>query len=342
MKVLIIRFSSIGDIVLTTPVVRCLKQQLPDAEVHYLTKASFRSIVAHNPYIDKLHYLEDDLNIVISRLKKEHFDYVIDLHHNLRTLRVKRALKVQSCSFPKLNVQKWLLTNLKLDVMPDKSIVERYMQTVKPLGVRNDGRGLDYFIPESANLKNTDIPMSHWAGYVGCVIGGSMNTKKLPVGKWKEFAANTQYPIILLGGPEDREDGNRIAEHDRIKIYNACGKFNLNESAWLVKNARVVVSNDTGLMHVAAAYKKPVISLWGNTSPEMGMFPYYGSNNLKSSYEPLSVIMENKLLKCHPCSKIGYNKCPKGHFNCMNNLNMNELAEKVNFFWKNSQPLKSN
>jgi len=341
MKVLIIRFSSIGDIVLTTPVVRCLKQQLPDVEVHYLTKASFRSVLAHNPYIDKLHYLEDDINQTIAILKKEHYDYVIDLHHNLRTMRVKRTLNVQSYSFPKLNVQKWLLTNLKLNVMPDKSIVERYMETVKPLGVRNDNRGLDYFIPESANLKNTDIPMSHWAGYVGCVIGGSMNTKKLPVEKWREFAEHCPYPLVLLGGPEDRDDGEAIASMDNVRIYNSCGKFNLNESAWLVQHARVVVSNDTGLMHVAAAYKKPIISLWGNTSPEMGMFPYYGSNNLTNSYEPMSVIFENKSISCHPCSKIGYNKCPKKHFNCMNKLNMNELSEKVDFFWKNAQPLKS-
>lgn len=341
MKVLIIRFSSIGDIVLTTPVVRCLKQQLPDVEVHYLTKASFRSVLAHNPYIDKLHYLEDDINQTIAILKKEHYDYIIDLHHNLRTARVKRALHVQSYSFPKLNVQKWLLTNFKLNMMPDKSIVERYMETVKPLGVRNDNRGLDYFIPESANLKNTDIPMSHWAGYVGCVIGGSMNTKKLPVEKWREFAEYCPYPLVLLGGPEDREDGEAIASMDKVRIYNSCGKFNLNESAWLVQHARVVVSNDTGLMHVAAAYKKPIISLWGNTSPEMGMFPYYGSNNLTNSYEPLFVIFENKSISCHPCSKIGYNRCPKKHFNCMNKLNMNELSEKVKIFWKNAQPLKS-
>lgn len=341
MKVLIIRFSSIGDIVLTTPVVRCLKQQLPDVEVHYLTKASFRSVLAHNPYIDKLHYLEDDINQTIAILKKEHYDYVIDLHHNLRTMRVKRALNVQTYSFPKLNVQKWLLTNLKLNVMPDKSIVERYMETVKPLGVRNDNRGLDYFIPESANLKNTDIPMSHWAGYVGCVIGGSMNTKKLPVEKWREFAEHCPYPLVLLGGPEDREEGEAIASIDKVRIYNSCGKFNLNESAWLVQHARVVVSNDTGLMHVAAAYKKPIISLWGNTSPEMGMFPYYGSNNLKTVYEPQSVIFENKSISCHPCSKIGYKKCPKGHFKCMNNLNMKDLSEKVKNFWKIAQPLKS-
>lgn len=338
MKVLVVRFSSIGDIVLTTPVVRCLKQQIPDVQVHYLTKESFRPILEPNPYIDKLHCLKDDLEALTDELKKEKYNFIIDLHHNLRTLRVKKALHVETYAFPKLNVQKWLLVNLKLNLMPDKSIVERYFEAVAPLGVKNDGKGLDYFIPESAHIKTKDIPMSHWAGYVACVIGGSMNTKKLPVEKWKEFCALTPYPVVLLGGPEDREYGQLIAAQDPIKIYNACGKFNLHESASLTKLAKVVVSNDTGLMHVAAAFKKPVISLWGNTSPEMGMFPYYGSNNLKEKAEPLSIILENKKLYCHPCSKIGYNKCPKGHFKCMKDLDMHLLTENVNKFWKVAQP----
>lgn len=342
MKVLIIRFSSIGDIVLTTPVVRCIKEQIPDVELHYLTKSSFRPVVVHNPYIDKVHFLEKDLNAVIEELKKENFDYVIDLHHNLRTMRVKNALNVMAYSFPKLNIRKWLLVNFKWrSIMPDKSIVERYFATVKKLGVRNDGRGLDYFIPEFANLKSSDIPMSHWSGYVACVIGGSMNTKKLPVEKWRELATLIPFPLILLGGPEDRDFGNEITEGFGVKVYNACGKFNLNESAWLVKYAKVVVSNDTGLMHVAAAYKKPMVSLWGNTSPEMGMFPYYGSNNLKSIVEPTSLILENNSIKCHPCSKIGYNRCPKGHFRCMKELDMRVVGNFIEKFWKNAQPLKS-
>src|SRR5688500_6121226 len=119
MKFLIIRFSSIGDIVLTTPVVRCLRKQYPDAQIHYLTKQPFASIVITNPYIDKVHVLKDDLNSIIEELRTENFDYIIDLHHNLRTLRVKRALKnVRSFSFDKLNIQKWIFVNFKLNVMP--------------------------------------------------------------------------------------------------------------------------------------------------------------------------------------------------------------------------------
>jgi ADP-heptose:LPS heptosyltransferase len=138
---------------------------------------------------------------------------------------------------------------------------------------------------------------------------------------------------MLMGGPEDREDGNEIAAQDPIKIYNSCGKFNLNESAELVKIARVIVSNDTGLMHVAAAYQKPIVSLWGNTSPDMGMFPYYGYNNLKERIAPQSIIVENKALGCHPCSKIGYARCPKKHFKCMNDLDMMVVSNAVQKLW---------
>ncbi len=333
MKVLVIRFSSIGDIVLTTPVVRCLKKQLPGVELHYLTKSSFKTIVENNPYIDKGHYLEEDINTTIEELKAEQFDFVVDLHHNLRTARVKQALEVKAASFPKMNVEKWVLVNLKMNMMPNESIVERYFETVKPLGVQNDGQGLDYFIPEDDQVTDKDIPVSHWAGYVACVIGGSYNTKKFPVAKWQEFCEKVPFPVILLGDMGDREQGALIAEQDKVKIYNACGKFNLNESADLVKKSRIVVSNDTGLMHVAAAFKKPLVSLWGNTSPELGMFPYYGSNDLKERIAPQSFILENKHLYCHPCSKLGYKKCPKRHFKCMNDLNVDNIVDIIKKNW---------
>src|SRR5690606_22819957 len=133
-----------------------------------------------------------------------------------------------------------------------------------------------------------------------------------PVEKWKAFCEQCPYPIILLGGEEDRAAGEQIREADKDgKIYNSCGKFKLNESADLVKKAKVVISNDTGLMHIAAAFNKPVISLWGNTTPEMGMFPYYGNNDLKKTISTRFVIVENKNISCRPCSKIGYPQCPK-------------------------------
>lgn len=330
MKILIIRFSSIGDIVLTTPVIRCLKQQLPEVEIHYLTKASYKAVLEANPYIDKLHLLQDDLQAVIPQLQAEDFAYVIDLHHNLRTMRVKKALGRQSFSFNKLNIQKFILTTVKLNVLPDVHIVDRYVDTLKSLGVKNDGRGLDYFIPEKDKVKESDIPAGHLAGYIGVVIGAAHNTKKLPLHKLKELCAAIDHPIILLGGKEDRHNGEQIASVDPHKIYNSCGKFNINESADLVRRAKLIITHDTGLMHIASAFKKPVISIWGNTVPQFGMYPYYGALPANTPKDKLPYdIMEVRPLYCRPCSKIGYNKCPLGHFKCMEKISMQEVVDNV-------------
>lgn len=334
MKILFIRLSSIGDIVLTTPLYRCVRQQLPDAEIHVLTKAAFRDVLVANPYIDKIHTFEGEIGAVIPQLQEEKFDYVADLHHNLRTLKVKKSLGVKEThSFPKKNIEKWILANLRINLMPAESIVARYFETLRPLGVRNDGKGLDYFIPEKDKTRPDDLPFGHWAGFVGCVIGGSYETKKFPVEKWMALCRELPYPVVLLGGKEDRAAGELIAAADSGKIYNACGKFTLNESADLVQRSRVIVSNDTGLMHVAAAFGKPVVSLWGNTSPEFGMFPYYGYNNLTDRVAPQSVIVERKDLGCHPCSKLGYSRCPRGHFKCMNTLDTAQIAAVVAQKW---------
>jgi len=326
MKFLIIRFSSIGDIVLTTPVVRCVKKQVLTAEVHYLTKHSFQKIVEPNPYIDKIHYLQHDLDELIRQLKKEDFDYVIDLHHNLRTLKIKKALAKKSFCFNKLNIKKWIYTNFKWNTLPEIHIVDRYLETVRPFGVINDGAGLDYFIAEQDKIKETDIPVSHHAGYIGVVIGAAHETKKLPVDRLLQLCSSIQHPIILLGGKEDRENGIKIATADPVKIYNACGQFNLNESADLINRAKLIITHDTGLMHIAAAFKKPVISIWGNTVPSFGMYPYYGNESTNSSYFD---IFQVNGLQCRPCSKIGYRKCPRGHFKCMKKQDINELVKKT-------------
>jgi len=328
-KFLIIRFSSIGDIVLTTPVVRCLKKQVPDAEVHFLVKNSFRSVVEYNPYIDKLHSLSHSWELMIHLLKDEDFDYIIDLHHNLRTLRVKNALKKKSFSFYKLNTEKYIYTSTKFNILPKIHIVDRYMKTVEAFGVKNDGEGLDYFISPKEETKKEDIPTSHQAGYIGCVIGAGHVTKKWPVHKWKEFCEKIDHPIILFGGKEDVVAANEIASVDPIKVYNSCGKFSINESADLLRKAKVVVSNDTGLMHIAAAFKRPVVSLWGNTVPSFGMYPYYGKNFLEKHKDlPYDILQVNKLW-CRPCSKLGYKKCPLGHFKCMEKISVGNVINAV-------------
>lgn len=324
MRLLVLRFSSIGDIVLTSPVLRCLKQQVPDAEVHFLVRDKFKAVVEHNPYIDKVQVLAHSWELLYEELRTERYDHIIDLQRSRKSKRVKNALKgVRARSFYKLNILKYFLTAFKINLLPKVHIVDRYMQTVEVFGVRNDGKGLDYFIGEKEYTTKEDIPASHQAGYIACVIGAAHFTKRWPVEHWKKFCAETRHPIILLGGPEDAENGKAIAAVDEVKVYNACGKFSLNESADLVRKAKLVISNDTGLMHIAAAFKRPIISLWGNTVPAFGMTPYYGVAMVPS------LQLEVNKLWCRPCSKIGYHKCPLGHFKCMKNLDPVRVMESA-------------
>jgi len=316
-KVLIIRFSSIGDIVLTTPVIRCLKEQHPNVEIHYLTKKVFKGLLENNPYVSKIHTIEKNVSEVISDLKKENFDLIIDLHKNLRSTQVKNSLGKKSFSFKKLNFQKWILVKFKVNRMPAMHIVDRYMQTVSSLGIKNDNKGLDYFIPEKDEVAISTLPVSHQNGYVGFVIGAKHFTKQLPTEKVISICKKLNQPIILLGGKEDITRANEIEKDVGATIYNTCGKLNLNQSASLVKQASKIITNDTGLMHIASAFKKEIISVWGNTVPDFGFAPYMPS--------PKSKIVEVKNLSCRPCSKLGYSKCPKGHFKCMMEIDEKEF-----------------
>jgi ADP-heptose:LPS heptosyltransferase len=320
-KILVIRFSSIGDIVLTTPIVRCLKKQLQGAQVHYLTKKAFFPIVENNPYIDKVYSIQSEVAEVIEELKQEKYDFLVDLHHNLRTMQVKKALKVKSASFPKLNIEKWLMVNLKMNRLPNVHIVDRYFKTVESLGVNSDGEGLDYFILKQDEVGINTLPQLHHNGYVAFVIGAKHYTKQLPEHKIISICKKIAFPVILLGGPEDAEKAKHIEQAVGDKIYNACGKYNINQSASLIKQAKKVITHDTGLMHIASAFKKDIISVWGNTIPEFGMYPYKPGAG--------SMITEVKNLNCRPCSKLGYKACPKKHFNCMEQIDEAEIIKNI-------------
>lgn len=328
MKILILRFSSIGDIVLTTPVIRTVKTQLDKVRVHYATKQEYKELFEANPYIDKMHYLGSRLSDLIQDLKKEHFDYVVDLHHNLRSFQVKQSLGVPNFSFNKLNIEKWLKVNLKIDRLPNIHIVDRYMKAVEPLGVRMDALGLDYFIPDKDEVPIDWLPEGFRQEFVAYAIGAQHGTKKLPLPRMIELCDRINKPVILLGGKEDVAMGDEVCSffsregelsdvgeglrrlNKKTIVYNACGKFNINQSASLIRQSRYVFTHDTGLMHIAAAFKKEIFSLWGNTIPAFGMYPY----------RTRFTVLENNRISCRPCSKIGYSKCPKGHFKCMSDL----------------------
>jgi ADP-heptose:LPS heptosyltransferase len=344
LKILIVRFSSIGDIVLTSPIVRCLKLQL-GAEVHFLTKTAFASFQHSNPYIDKVFSFEKNITDIAPTLKAEQYDWIIDLHHNLRSVHLKIMLGRPSRSFDKINFQKWLLVQCGINVLPQTHIVHRYMDTVTHLGVKYDGQGLDFFIPEKekVNLNHNSVDSNATEEdktsftsldmlkkslkpneYTAFVIGATHATKRLPEEKITEICKGINQKVVLLGGKAEFEIGARIAAQSGSMVLNACGALNLFQSASIVKQSSQVVTHDTGLMHIAAAFNKNIVSIWGNTVPAFGMTPFFKEVPEKN------VIIQNSDLSCRPCSKIGFDNCPKGHFRCMQDLENVQIINEIN------------
>ena len=318
-KFLVVRFSSIGDIILTTPVVRHLKQQVEDSEIHYLTKSEFAPLLEDNPYIDQVHSLNGDLNSCIRELKKTGIDYIIDLHHNTRSARVKFGLKRMDFTVNKLNWQKWLYVNFKFNRLPDSHMVDRNLKTIRTFIAETDERGLDYFIPEKEEIDPITLPEAFQTGYIGLAIGAQHETKKLPVELLIELCKKLNHPVLILGGTSDRSTGEAITKAlpDKI-ILNGCGSYNIHQSASLVRQCQVLITHDTGLMHIGAAFQKKIITIWGNTIPQFGMVPFRA--------DPASMEFEVTGLKCRPCSKIGFQLCPKKHFKCMLEQDLEGIA----------------
>ena len=313
-KILIIRLSSIGDIVLTTPVVRCIKQQLPGAVVHFLTKKQFEPVLKANPYIDKLWLYDGNFGGLLPQLRAEHYDFIADLHGNFRSAYVKLMLGRPYGNFNKLNLRKWLIVNFKWNLLPDVHIVDRYFKAVQKPGVKNDGRGLDYFI------SSADEVVPPFPEFIAVVVGGKHNTKIFPASRVAEVIGKLSKPVILLGGREDRARGEEILGLISKPAFNACGMYSLNQSASLLRQSSAVHTNDTGLMHIAAAYGKKIVSVWGNTIPAFGMYPYLPGGSTAS------YLAEVAGLSCRPCSKIGFSECPRKHFRCMTDISVDDIA----------------
>lgn len=331
MKILIVRFSSIGDIVLTTPVVRCIAAR-DKTEVHYLTKPAFASMLTSHPGIEKVHILEDDWGRMIEKLRAERFDTIIDLHHNLRTLRLKKALGVRAYSFHKINFQKWLMVNLKLNRLPDVHIVDRYLDTAGVLGIKNDQEGLDYMLTDAdISFFNQWSQQQDIGPYVAISVAAAHATKCLTPDQIAHIASGLNSEVVLLGGPGEKALAERICKLTNRSVFNAVGHFTLGQTGACIDNSELVISHDTGVMHIAAARKKPLHVIWGNTIPEFGMSPYYGKYKVYHKYYQVDD------LNCRPCSKIGYEKCPKGHFKCILEQNIEKIVLDTNDFLKQAQ-----
>lgn len=322
-RFLVVRFSSLGDIILTTPVLRHLKEQVKDCEIHYLTKSNFASLLEANPYVDQIHSFNGEFRSSIRELKRIGIDYVIDLHHNTRSAFVKFGLKRMDFAVNKLNWKKWLYVNFKLNRLPDLHMVDRNLETIRTFISETDDLGLDYFIPEGEEIEPATLPQAFQSGFIGLAIGAQHQTKKLPAESLVKLCEKLEHPVIILGDHTDRITGEKITRTlPGKKILNSCGKFNIHQSASLVQQSKVLITHDTGLMHIGAAFQKKIITIWGNTVPQFGMYPFRA--------DPDSVNFEVSGLKCRPCSKIGYQRCPKKHFKCMLEQDINGIVKAAN------------
>lgn len=311
---------------LTTPVIRALHNQLEgEVEIHYLTKKKFASLLEAHPGLYKIHTIENSVQEILPELEKTGFDYIVDLHHNIRSRIVKKRLKSLSFTFKKLNIRKWILVNFGIDLMPDKHIVDRYLDTLKPFGIVNDQKGLEYYIPEGKGIGADFIPPAHRNGYIAFVVGGAHFGKRMDAEKLKTLCDSIQYPIVLLGGEEDAELTTSIVSSEKHPVFNACGKTTLHQSADIIRNAKLVITGDTGMMHIASAFEKKIISLWGCTTPQLGMSPWHP--------HPDSIIVEPRNRKRRPCSKLG-NRCKYGSKNrCIQAIDNGEILEAIKKLW---------
>ena len=321
MKILCIRFSSIGDIVLATPVLRCLKQQLPSLELHFLCKPGMRDVVGTLPSLDRIHTFQPRDPEMPAALRAEHFDYVVDLQKNRHSRRICRQLHVPHSTFPKLNFRKFLLVAFKWNLMPDCHIVDRYFRAVERLGVKNDGQGLDFSITQEDKDELAAFPLPE--KYIAVAVGSQHATKQIPAELLEDVAMKSRLPLVFLGDGKDAAIVADIVQRLPERTLNLCGKLSLRASAACISRAETMLTGDTGLMHISAALQKRIVSVWGNTVPAFGMYPYM------PQHPERSIVVENSCC-CRPCSKLGFERCPLRHFRCMRGIRAERIVDLLN------------
>jgi len=324
-KILVLRFSSIGDIVLTFPVVAALKAAYPDCQIDYVTKPAFRHLLEACPGLSHIFTLESSIRQLRKDINFQSYDAVLDLHNNLRTLLLTAFSGVKVYKYPKNNWNKWLLTRFKVKQERRQHVVERYLSTLKQaFGLEVLAPENPYEIPESEQFSIQDATGFTPRKYVAFAIGAQFATKRLPTDLMIKLLQKMEHPLVLLGGKEDQQTANEIvAALGGQKVVSMVGQLNIHGSAWLVKNAAALLTHDTGLMHIGACFEVPIHLIWGNTLKDFGMYPFRLEQENCFQYE-----VEN--LKCRPCSKIGFQNCPKGHFACMRQQDLDFISTQLN------------
>ncbi len=319
-RILIIRLSSIGDVLLATPFIRQTRISFPDAAIDFVVKKKFIDLIKYNPHLHKIYSIDENEGIsglwrLRKKLLKNEYDYIFDLHNNIRSRILTFNANSQVFRIKKDKLKRALLVYLKINtyktVLP---IPERYLKVGEKAGVKDDLNGLEIFWKnhiEEGLLSIFDRGFLQ-KGYVVIAPGAGFKTKQWLPNYFKDLikklVSAKNINIILLGGQKEAKSFEALRISD--KVFNLAGELSLLETAIVISKAKFLVSNDSGLMHLATAVNTPVLAIFGSTVKELGFFPFRSEHK----------ICENENLWCRPCSHIGRNFCPLFHFKCMKDI----------------------
>ena len=325
LKILIIRFGAIGDIIMTTPIIRCVKQQL-EAELHYITASKYSSLLEGNIHLDKIHLFENNWTEIRDDLKAEDFNLVIDLHKVTKSVRLGSFLKKPVIQFKKATLAKWLELKFRINRLPKGHLIDRFFEGVDQIKVTNDGKGMELVVDKDSERNALKIidRLGINNAYTALVIGGAKWTKQVPIELCVDYIKQSEEPIVLIGGPDESDKAKKIVEFSNRHINNFVGLYTLLESAVFLRQSKLVITGDTGMMHMAAVFSKPTIVMYGSTSPIFGMYPYVEGDDSHIKY----LIPDH--LSCWPCSKSGRTKCPKIHAKCLYDWKAFDILSQIN------------
>ena len=326
LKILIIRFGAIGDLIMISPAIRCLKLQLKST-IHIVCKLAYSPTVVHNPHIDKVYTLDSNWNHVMEQLKSERYDLIIDLHKTIRSYRMRMGLKAPVISIHKSTIQHRLHMMVRsVDVDP-RHFVHEIFAGLEDLRLVDDGLGMEVFLDEASEqkIKLQLAEINVVRDYSVIALGGSHETKRVPAALAADYINSSQENIILLGGKDAINAGREVMVRINRYVHNGIGLYTLLESFAIIKNCQRIITGDTGMMHYAASADKDIVVVYGCTSPVFGMFPYFSDHSTATSD-----YLQAKELSCWPCSKAGRPTCPKKHMKCLRQWRAEDIISKIN------------
>jgi heptosyltransferase-2 len=325
----LVRFSSIGDILLTTPLVRALARRHPEAKLVYVTKRAMAPLVADNPHLAYVVALEpgEPIRHLARRLRTLTPTHGLDLHGSLRSAELRLLVRCRWSGYRKRKLARALLITTKLDLYHRSApvpVAERYFEAARRLDTRPDGGPPEFYLSRGARER-----AAQWLaerGLAGARLaalapGAAHATKRWPIAYWSALAGRLRaagYRPLVVGGPEDRGLAQQLVAGGEGAAVSAAGECSLQETGALLEQARVVVSGDTGVMHMATGVGTPVVALFGPTVSQFGFFPYSAR----------ALVLE-RTLECRPCSATGTAACPLGHHRCLAEISPVEVAAAV-------------